>query len=97
MTEDDLGALLSDPLLHRIPEEWPQAFLHLPWAEQRWRGRVFLVVYVLTGGQAFAWSVALSRDPEACRDNQDLVAELGDEAIAEGLDHFGEMEPDQAW
>jgi hypothetical protein len=86
MSDEVDPRLLEDPLLHRIPGEWPQAFLRLPWSEQRWRGRAFRIAYVVGGSVPFAWSVALNRDPEVTTDNQAAVAEFADEEIAEGLD-----------
>lgn len=88
MSDEVDRRLLEDRLLHRIPGEWPQAFLRLPWSEQRWRGRVFLIAYILGGSVPFAWSMALTRDPEAVTDNRATVAEMPDAAIAEGLDHL---------
>jgi hypothetical protein len=85
----------SDPLLRRLPGEIPIAFRRLAPDEQSWRGRVFLVTYILCDGPssgartAFAWHVALTADPESCADNRRLVAEIGDASIAEGLDHIG--------
>jgi hypothetical protein len=93
--EADLRELLSDTLIHRIPGEWPRAFMRLPWSEQRWRGRAFLVTYILTGGDgsggriAFAWSVALNADPEVAAANRAAIEEIPDDAIAEGLDSLG--------
>jgi len=82
-----------DPLLARIPLEWPRRFVELPPEEQAWRGRVFLVAYIVTGGRrgghiAFAWSVAFTPNREASEDNRRLVEEIGDDAIREGLDNM---------
>jgi hypothetical protein len=75
-----------DPLLARIPLEWPWAFTSLPPAERSWRGRVFLVVWIWSGSAPFAWSVALTRNAEAATDNRVFVEELGDAALLEALD-----------
>jgi hypothetical protein len=75
-----------DPLLARIPPDWPWRFCRLPAAERSWRGRVFLVVWIWSGSLPFAWSVALTQNPEAVSDNRQFVEELGDAAIIEGLD-----------
>ena len=83
-----------DALLRRIPGERPAMFDRLAPGEKAWRGRVFLVTYILCDGPssgartAFAWSVALSQDENACSDNRALIAEIGDDAIVEGLDYL---------
>ena len=94
MTDETHPRLLEDPLIHRIPGEWPQAFLRLPWSEQRWRGRLYLVTYVLVSGarsgglSAYAWSVAMNQDPRVCAENRAFVEDLGDDVIVEGLDNL---------
>lgn len=88
MTGDVEPRLLEDPLIHRIPGDWPQAFLRLPYSEQRWRGRVVLIAYILGGSLPFAWSMALNADPTVSADNRAAAAEVSDATIAEGLDHL---------
>lgn len=74
-----------DPLLARIPPEWPRSFTSLPAEERSWRGRVFLVVWIWSGSVPFAWFVALRREPDVAADNRAFVEELGDAAIWEAL------------
>jgi hypothetical protein len=82
-----------DPLLARIPLEWPRRFVELPPEEQAWRGRVFLVAYIASGAGggghiAFAWNVAFTPNREASEVNRRFVEEIGDDAIREGLDNI---------
>jgi hypothetical protein len=74
-----------DPLLARIPLDWPWSFTALPPDERSWRGRVFLAVWIWSGSAPFAWSVALNRDAAIAADNRRFVEELGDAAIFEAL------------
>jgi hypothetical protein len=73
----------------------PLAYRRLDRRQKHWRGRVFLVTYILCDGPssgartAFAWHVAMTEEPQASADNRRLVDEIGDDAIAEGLDHLG--------
>jgi hypothetical protein len=54
----------GDPMLALLPAELPLAFQRLPREEQAWRGRCFLIAYVMTnGGALLSWSIALNTDP----------------------------------
>jgi hypothetical protein len=64
----------TDPILMLLPAERPWAFDRLPFEEQKWRARIFLAVWIQSGGAAheaartaFAWQNALldyANDPE---------------------------------
>lgn len=84
--EAELTDVIADPLLRRIPGEWPQAFHRLSVEERAWRGRAFLVVYVLTGSLPFAWAYALDDDPDHVAECRAVVATIPDAAIRDGLD-----------
>lgn len=56
----------GDPILALLPAERPWAFVRLPVEEQQWRARIFLAVWIESGGAsheaarlAFAWDNAL--------------------------------------
>jgi hypothetical protein len=63
----------------------------LSFEEQAWRGRAFLIAYIVTGHEAFAWSLALTRDPVAAENNRLDVLYTKDEVIVEGLRDLAEM------
>lgn len=57
---------VDDPILALLPAERPWAFDGLPFEEQQWRARIFLAVWIQSGGaqheaarSAFAWQNAL--------------------------------------
>lgn len=71
----------ADRMLGLLPQERPAAFSRLPFEEQQWRGRVFLMIYTYSGSVAFSWWQALKRadDDEAVRR---FVASVDDDEIA---------------
>lgn len=85
--EADNPELVADPVLRHLPPEIPRAFLALPPREQHWRGRIFLISFILTGGRAaFSWALALGDDPEHVAECREILATTTDAAILEGLD-----------
>jgi hypothetical protein len=54
----------NDPVLRLLAhdDDLPRTFLHLQPEEQAWRGRFFAVAWLLTGHEAYAWSLALAPD-----------------------------------
>ncbi len=81
----------GDPMLALLPAELPYSFQSLPREEQAWRGRAFLIAFVMTDNEAFSWSLALTRDPVAAENNKMDVEHTGDEAIVQGLRDLAEM------
>lgn len=94
-------AYLSDPVLLALDaEQIPTAFIVLPDAEQRWRGRLFMALYWLTHHPAFSWAHALiTSEPEQSEwrkmvtdaDDDDLIlarfrAANAEVAIEQGAD-----------
>jgi hypothetical protein len=67
-----------------LPEEHLFGFDRLPFEEQKWRARVFLMIYTNTGGIAFSWWQAMREDPEDPDDAKvkALVATVDDREIA---------------
>lgn len=53
----------GDRMLALLPVERPYAFDRLPFEEQRWRGRVFLMIWTHTGNTAYSWATALKQEP----------------------------------
>ena len=81
----------GDPMLALLPAEPPWGFQRLPREEQRWRGRAFLIAFVMTDNEAFSWSLALTRDPVAAENNRLDVLHTRDEVIGQGLRDLAEM------
>ncbi|HEY5484620.1 MAG TPA: hypothetical protein VIK31_12590 [Propionibacteriaceae bacterium] len=81
----------DDPMLAMLPSEPPWGFQRLPREEQAWRGRAFLIAYVVTGSEAFAWSLALTRDAVAAENNRLDVLHTRDDVIVQGLRDLAEM------
>jgi hypothetical protein len=76
----------TDPLLRLIPREgFPLAFYTLPDEEQRWRGRVYLMLYSLTGHASHAWWLAMNTDADSVRNLKELVRTTPDSSIMEEL------------
>jgi hypothetical protein len=76
----------ADPILALLPAERPAAFDRLPFEEQQWRGRVFLMILTGTGGKglAYSWWQAMRQedDDEATKA---FVATVPDEQIIGGV------------
>jgi hypothetical protein len=51
-------------MLDLLPPEHPYGFDRLPFDEQQWRGRVFLMTYTFSGSVAFSWWQAMRDDPD---------------------------------
>lgn len=81
----------ADPMLALLPPEPPWGFQRLPPEERAWRGRVFLIAFVMTDNEAFSWSLALTRDPVAAENNRLDVLHTRDEVIVRGLRDLAEM------
>lgn len=79
---------LRDPVLRLLPGEPPETFLALPPDEQAWRGRFFLMAWILTRNEPFSWDAALADDPDLNRQNRELVAATPDERILAELRHI---------
>ena len=75
------GALLR----HYLPAERPSKFDSLPFAEQAWRGRLFLMTWAFTGSAAYAWAVSGVNDPTEVAESIELVAGIPDARIEEEL------------
>lgn len=54
----------GDRMLALLPADHPPNFDALPFEEQQWRGRVFLMIWTHTGSIPYSWATALSRGPE---------------------------------
>jgi hypothetical protein len=81
----------DDPMLALLPPEPPWGFQRLPREEQAWRGRAFLIAFVMTDNEAFSWNLALTRDPVAAENNRLDVLHTRDEVIVQGLRDLAEM------
>ncbi|HEY5484619.1 MAG TPA: hypothetical protein VIK31_12585 [Propionibacteriaceae bacterium] len=75
----------GDPILALLPAEHPWAFDLLPFEEQQWRARVFLAVWINTGGLMFAWAQALRHGPDDAEVRAWVLANMTDAVIFEGL------------
>jgi hypothetical protein len=75
----------GDPILALLPAERPWAFDLLPFEEQQWRARVFLAVWINTGGMMFAWAQALKHEDDDEQVKAWTLANMTDEVIIEGL------------
>ena len=75
----------DDPMLALLPPEVPWAFQRLPREEQQWRARVFLAVWINTGGLMFAWAQALRHGADDAEVKEWVLANMTDEVILDGL------------
>ena len=76
----------GDDLLRRyLPSERPARFDSLPFAEQAWRGRLFLMTWAFTGSAAYAWAASGVTDPVEVAESLELVAGIPDSRIEEEL------------
>jgi hypothetical protein len=83
----------DDPMLALLPPETPWAFQLLPREEQRWRARVFLAVWINTGGLMFAWAQALRNGPDDADVKAWVLRYMTDEVILDGLRSLQPSEP----
>ena len=81
----------DDPMLALLPPEPPWMFQRLRREEQAWRGRAFLIAFVMTDNEAFSWSLALTRNPAAAENNRLDVLHTRDEVIVQGLRDLAEV------
>ena len=77
--------MTSDPMIALLPAEHQWGFDTLPFEEQQWRARVFLAVWVQTGGEMFAWAQALRKYDNEPEVREWVLTNLTDEVILEGL------------
>jgi hypothetical protein len=75
----------DDPMLALLPPEVPWAFQRLPREEQQWRARVFLAVWINTGGLMFAWAQALAKHDNDAERKAWVLGVLTDAVILDGL------------
>jgi hypothetical protein len=75
----------DDPMLALLPPEVPWAFQRLPREEQPWRARVFLAVWINTGGMMFAWAQALRTYDDEADVKAWVLGVLTDAVILDGL------------
>jgi hypothetical protein len=71
----------GDRILALLPTEHPIAFDRLPFEEQQWRGRAYLMMWTYTGSPAYSWWSALRDDPSDA-EAKAFVASVDDEEIA---------------
>ena len=75
----------DDLLRHYLPTERPSRFDSLPFAEQAWRSRLFLMTWAFTGSAAYAWALSGVNDPTEVAESIELVAGIPDSRIEEEL------------
>lgn len=83
---------LADPVLRMLPPEPPTTFLRLSPREQAWRGRLFLMTWIVSGDQPFSWSAALADDEPHNSESRALVASVPDERLLAELQAAYESE-----
>jgi len=75
----------GDPMLALLPAERPAAFDSLPFPEQEWRGRCFLIFYTISGRRtAYAWWQAM-RDDDGGTTEAFIRERVTDDEIVAGL------------
>ncbi|MBA3689042.1 MAG: hypothetical protein H0W81_09470 [Chloroflexi bacterium] len=76
-----------DPVLGRLPDDddLPYSFHRLSPKEQAWRGRLMLMTWIVSGNEAYAWSVALADDEPHNTESRELVASVSDQSIIDEL------------
>ena len=75
----------GDPMLALLPVERLWAFDLLPFEEQQWRARVFLAVWITTGGMMLAWAQALRKYDNEAEVKAWVLGVLTDAVILDGL------------
>jgi hypothetical protein len=73
-----------DPFLAQIPDPRLSGFDGLPRNEQKWRARIYVAVYQLTGSAPFSWAIAMETDPEQIAMMKAFLANTTDERILAG-------------
>ena len=81
----------GDPMLALLPPELPMVFQALPREEQAWRGRTFLMSYLMMDNVVFSWAFALNNEPTHVAECKAIVAETRDEVIVKGLHDLGDL------
>ena len=71
--------------LSLLPDELPFTFTELPAEERAWRGRLFLMVWILYGHKAYSWWVALASDRDWESNMRQVVSEASDDFLAEAF------------
>lgn len=77
--------LMNLGVLKLLPDELPLTFQAFAAEERAWRGRLFLMVWILFGDQAYSWSMALATGHTWEGDMRRTVAETSDEFLAEAF------------
>lgn len=71
----------GDRILALLPADRPAAFDRLPFDEQQWRGRMYLMTWTLTGSAPYSWNAALKVEP-GDDEAKAFVEEVPDDEIA---------------
>jgi hypothetical protein len=74
----------EDPFLAFIPDPELSGFAGLPVAEQKWRARIYMAMFLFTGSAPYSWAVAMDSDPEEVAAMRAFLAETSDEVILAG-------------
>jgi hypothetical protein len=74
----------EDPFLAQIPDPQLSGFDRLPLSEQKWRARIYVATYLLTGSAPFSWAIAMDTDPAQVAMMKAFLAETDDERILAG-------------
>lgn len=72
----------DDPLVRLLPADPPGAFTNLPPAEQSFRARIYLMVWVLSEDEAYSWDAALTTNADFLQSMRETLATSSDEYIA---------------
>ena len=75
---------LVDPFLEMIPDSQLSGFDRLPLAEQKWRARIYVATYMITGSAPFSWAIAIDEDAEEVFQMKKFLAETPDRVILAG-------------
>jgi hypothetical protein len=77
----------DDPVLALLPDDddLPNSYRRLDPDERRWRGRLMLMTWIVTGNEAHAWSVALADGEPHNSESKRLVTSIPDQRIVEEL------------
>ena len=75
----------GDPMLALLPAERPWAFDLLPFEEQQWRARVFLMVWIESDRTVYAWAQALAKHDDDAERKAWVTEVMNDDVIIDGL------------
>lgn len=70
-------AIAEDPMLRYLPDP-PNTFRVLDPAEQSFRGRIYLMTWVLSHDEAYSWDAALTTDAAFLQAMRDTLADSSD-------------------